>query len=617
MRQVPKKMQTIISFWRKFSLCGPLGYFLLMLGLLVVVYFPALDGGFVFDDEVFLRDNPMLRDPHALWHIWCDLGISDYWPIFYTAALAELRMFGDFMVGYHLVNLALHALNATLVALIARRLRLFAPFFLGALFALHPVAVESVAWIMQIKTLLATSFFLSSLIFFLDFDRHGAGKRYAAAWLFFLASLLTKTHMVLHPFLALVLIAWQKGWRLTRGNLWAALGLLPPAVLLGLLAVRQQALHDSFADTPPLGPPLLRLLHGAGAFWFYVEKALFPHNLMVVYPYWRWDAADVRSYLPLCGLLALVLLALLLRGGMLAALLCVGMALAPVLGIVSIAFMRYSLVADHWQYVALSGILAASVMPCGRFLWVRARSLAILAATLLLCAAATLSYQHAGIFQDNEALWLDTIAKNSEAWLAHYNLGSLMLREGRLDEGIVHLAAAVRLKPDYAHALTNLGTALRRKGDAAGALARYQEALHYDPAIAQAYAGIGGILLHEGQSVEAFRYLDRAVALDPQGTAGRYDLASQMLAQGNYRDARDAFTAILARDPVNAAADTGLGAALVMLGDEAGAERAWREALRLNPRMGEARENLTLLLSHQGRAEEAARLSLDPSAHGG
>ena len=285
-------------------------FFLSTLALLVIIYLPALHGAFVFDDEVFIRDNPMLQSPRALWHIWCDLGISDYWPIFYTTVLAELRLFGDVMVGYHLVNLVLHALNATLVVLIARRLSIFAPYLIGALFALHPVCVESVAWIMQVKTLLATSFFFLSLLFYLDFDRYGGKRRYGLAWWFFVASLLTKTHMVLHPLLALVLVAWRKGWGITRRDLIPALGLIPPALLLGVIAVRQQRLFDTYRDTPPLGSVLERLLHGAGAFWFYVGKVLCPRDLMLVYPYEKWDIGDPSAFLPLLGFLALGLLAL-------------------------------------------------------------------------------------------------------------------------------------------------------------------------------------------------------------------------------------------------------------------------------------------------------------------
>ena len=600
------------SWSRRPNRAGEVLYFLALFALLLVVYYPALRGGFVFDDLVYIRDNPMLQAPGALRLIWTDLGISDYWPIFYSLVLGELKMFGDGMVAYHLVNIVLHALNATLLALLLRRLKVFAPFLIGVLFALHPVCVESVAWIMQVKTLLGTAFGLAAAICYLDFDQQGGKWRYAGVWLLFTASLLTKTHLVLLPFMVLILALWRRSFpAVRRRDLVAVAGLLPSALVLGAIAVRQQLLHDSYRDMPELGSWLERLLNGAGAFWFYWGKAYFPRDLMLIYPSWHWHAEDIMGWVALFALFAAFVCALWRGGGLLAGLSTVFLALLPVLGITVISFMRYSPVADHWQYPALGGILALIVAPSARWLWEKrgkfVRIFALFTLLVLLGIEALEAARHARIFQDDASLWLATLEKNPKAWVAHYNLGSSYLRNARTIEGISHLRAAVALKPDYAHALTNLGTALSREGDDTGALQAFTSALRYDNTIVQAHAGLGAVLLHMGRMDEAAGPLERAIQLDPESISGRYSLATLLLMRHEHAAARDMFASIIVRQRGHVAAHIGLGAALVMMGDERGAEDAWREALRLDPFARDAHQDLASLLKQQGREAEAAR----------
>ena len=533
-----------------------------LLGLLLVVstvlaYRPAWHGEFLWDDDVHVTNNRMLSDPGGWKQIWSSPDSPQYYPLVFTSFRLERGLWGLNPTGYHWVNLLLHAASAVLVWRVLRRLNVPGAWLAAAVFALHPVNVESVAWISQRKNTLAMFFYMLSLLLYLRFDpaprpsnlepRPSGSPQPSTLnpqllwyWLSlaaFVLALLSKTAVSPFPLVLLGLAWWQRG-RVTGRDVWRSAPFFIAALILGLVTVwferHQIALQvvreDSFWPR----------LAGAGwAVWFYLYKAVVPLNLLFVYQHWQVDPSQALSYVP--G--ALVVGALLLlwryrrRWGR-AWLFCAGyyvVMLLPVLGFVNIGFMGYSLVADHWQYFAiLAPIALASALFSSTF---RARSprfdgsasgfsdalspAGLLLAFALLLALGGLTWRQSALYANAETLWQGTLAADPGCWAAHNNFGSSLLEKGAVEEAIAHFQAALRMRPDYAEAHYNLGLAVFQKGRADEAIAHFQAALQIKPNFAAAHNNLGTALLQKGRVDEAIAQYQMALQLksDYRGSA--------------------------------------------------------------------------------------------------
>lgn len=578
-----------------------LGLAALLLGLLFFVFLPALNGGAILEDGAHVT-RPELQNWQGLGRIWFQPGTTEeYAPLVHSAFWVEYQLWGNSVLWYHVTNLLLHACSAFLLVMLLRRLGLAAAAWPAAfLFALHPVNVESVAWITEQQNALSTVFYLASALVFLRFDqRFDRGRKrsdYFIALALFLAALLSKPVTATLPF-ALMAILWWKHGRLDRER---TVRPLAPWVALGVAAevfavwAEHRALGSlsSHVTLPGVG----RFLLAGRAIAFYFAKLIWPVNLMFVYPRWTIDTKVAWQWLFPLGLIAIGMGLWMLRKRTRApftVFLFVVATLLPVVGLFDLYPFVYSFVGDHYAYLASLGI----AVPAGWVLsWAaqRAAAVPVVAVGLL----TLLAWNHSGAFGSPEALYSDTITRNPESWMAHTNLGVLLSRiPGRSADAMSHMQTAVRLNPNSAEAHINLGVFTSDiRGRMQDAIAEYRIALRLDPNSAMAHNMLGNALAEvPGGVPEAIEEYRAALRIDPRYAEAHNDLGSTLSQTGHPDEAVTELRAAVILNPSLAEAQANLGVALTKRGD-AEAEEAVQHlqiALQLRPDMGTVRQLLS------------------------
>jgi tetratricopeptide (TPR) repeat protein len=572
----------------------------LLVAMTLVAYRPAFDAGFIWDDDDYVTQNPVLPAPDGLRRIWLDYGATpQYYPMVHSSYWLEYRLWGLAPAGYHVVNVLLHALGALLLWRVLLVLGLSGAWFAAAIFALHPVHVESVAWITERKNVLSGVFYLASLLAYLrsagfarePVDEATANRFYAVSLACFAAALLAKTVTGSLPAVILLLVWWRRG-RIGWPDVQPLLPYFLLAAGFGLLTARLETQHVgaigwewdlSFAD---------RILVAGRALCFYAAKLVWPTQLAFNYPRFDVDAGNFASWGYPAAAAAVVLGCWALRGrigrGPLVAVLIFAGTLFPALGFFDVYPMRYSFVADHFQYLASIGLIApfAALAASGASrLFGQQRVPAAVCAGLVLLLLGGSSWRQAHVYHDVETLWRDTLAKNPDSWLALDHLGTIALDRGRLDEAVELFRASIRVEPRQHEAHNNLGNALRQRGEFDDAAAAVEAALAVEPDYALAHNSLALI---------------------------RHD-------QGAYRAAIASFERALALDPGLAAAETNLGITLAAAGDLDGAIRHHRAAVALAPTLTAARTNLAAVLIERGEydaaiAELARVVELEPDS---
>ena len=562
----------------------------------LVAYLPALLGQFVWDDDRYVTNNLLLRSLKGLWQIWFVPGATvQYYPLTFTSFWVDYHLWQLNPLGYHLTNVLLQALNAILLWTVLRRLDVPGAWLAAAVFAVHPVNVESVAWVTERKNLLAGFFYLSSALACLRFwlpnlataggratrvsetSAIGLGdwKFYWLALCLYLCALLAKTATIALPGAVLVVVWWKRGkmgWR----ELFPLAPFLAVGMAMGLFTVW---VEKHFVK--PVGREwafsfLERCLIAGRAVWFYLGKLVWPHPLMFVYPRWEIHAAQPLAYLPVLALMVVLFILWLNRKGwarpMLVALAYFLALLFPALGFFNLYFLRYSFVADHYQYFAAIGPLtlaAAGIsMTLGRF---EKRSLFLkpLFYGTLLLALGLLTWQQCGIYTNLETLWRKTLAKNPDCWLAHNNLGMLLSNQGRNEEAMDHYHKAIQINPNDSEALNNLGAALAATGRFDEAIENYYRAIQINPGFLKALNNLGLALVAQGRFDEAIENFHKAIQINPNHPETFLNL----------------------------------GTALTLSGRTKEAAAQYREALKLNPELAVAMNNLAWILATGAEGE--------------
>jgi tetratricopeptide (TPR) repeat protein len=597
-----------------------IGGIAIIVGLVLFIYWPALRGGFVWDDEPLTTGSDLLKSPSALFRIWFTWDPIDYWPVTYSAFWLETRLFGTNTIGYHVVNIVLHCCNAILVWAVLRRLAIPGAFFAGLLFAVHPVNVESVAWIAQLKNTLSMFFFLLAALCYLKIEMPGLpadrlyvvgqGRWYWLSLAFFTAAMLSKGSVVVLPALLLLVIWWRR--EITR---WDICRLAPFFVIGAALTLVNVWFQKHGADVTVRNVSALeRLLGAAGAIWFYLWKAVLPINLNFVYSQWTIRASDIRWWLPLAAAIVVSVVlwlrrkspvgrALLLAWGFF----CV--ALVPVMGFVDVIFMQYSLVADHYQYIAIIAIVALAAA-AGMSIWnsrqSRGAKQALAAMAVLIVGIFTgLSFVQAHDYRDATTLYQNILARNPECWMAYNNLAVEMDSRNKVAEAIGYYQKGLELNPNDTEAENNLGSALVRTGQVQEALPHLKKSIELTPRSAAAHFNLGSALARLRQKNEAVHEYEIARDLAPNDSAAHNNLAHGFCSIGMMEEGIAEFRKALALDPQLADAENDLGSALVQVGKSQEAIQHFERALAINPHFGSAQSNWGVALLNLGQLDQA------------
>jgi tetratricopeptide (TPR) repeat protein len=464
-----------------------------------IAYLPVWQAGFIWDDDNFLLNNPLIREADGLYRLWFTTTAPDYFPLTSTTLWLEWRLWGEKPLGYHLVNVLLHAFSAMMAWRILARLNVPMAWLAAAVFAVHPVNVESVAWITERKNTLAMFFYMAALLAYVKFD---ASRRRSVYWIsvgLFVLALLSKTAVVMLPFVILGIAWWRRG-RIRRGDIWRSVPFFAAALVLGLVTVWFQY-NRSIGEEVVRTDSLLPRVAGAGwATWFYLFKAMLPVNLAFVYPRWQINSANVIAFIPsLLVLLVLIgcwLARRQLGRGLFAAFCYFVLLLLPVLGFLNIYFMRYSLVADHWQYFAILGPIVFTVAGIGTLL---SRRLSLrggqnVFGIVLLVILGMLTWRQAGTYKDVETLWRRTLAVNPTSAMAHNALGDEMLRQGRIEEAWDCFEKSLALQPNDPLVYNNLATASVRQGRFKDAIGILEKALSVEVPSGEAHNNLAWFL---------------------------------------------------------------------------------------------------------------------------
>ena len=463
--------------------------------LIVIVTFiafaPALSAGFIWDDNDMLTENHLIQAKDGIARIWKGEFV-DYFPLTMTSLWIEWRLWGMHATGYHVTNVVLHALSALLLWQILKRIAVPGAFWAALLFAVHPVNVESVAWITERKNTLC--FFLAALatlFFHTSIQKRSLGsvewKRwYVFALISFTLSLMAKTATVMLPFVFLGIALWENRTKIKSAPaiVKQAVPVAPFFAIAGALSFvtiwfqYNRAIEHVVVNSSSLPE---RFIIAGRAIWFYLVKALLPINLTFVYPRWSVESGQLLQFLPLlCVVLLLVALFLARKRVGYGPLIGFGyfvVTLFPVLGFFNIYFQRYSFVADHWQYVSIIGILA--VVSAGLHLLLRDK--APIALGCVCAVFAVLSFQQSKIYKNQETLWVDTLKKNPKCAMAEANWGLHLYNERRPDEAIRHYEAALQLNPADDGTIYNWGVILLERGQASEAAAKFEQTLKLNP----------------------------------------------------------------------------------------------------------------------------------------
>ncbi|HVW22585.1 MAG TPA: tetratricopeptide repeat protein [Opitutaceae bacterium] len=579
-----------------------------LLAACLAIYGQTGRAGWIWDDGLYITGNPALRTAGGLGRIWIDPPGINYFPLTETAQWLQWHLWQARPAGYHLTNLALQALSALLFWRLLRRLGVgaFGAWAGALLFAVHPLGVESVAWASELKNTLSLPLLLGAMLAWIGADERGRRGAYALSLALFVLALLAKSTVAMLPVVLLGHAAWKRG-RLGAADFRRAAPFFAASALLGLVAVhfeRTRAIGAAAA-----GPGLAARLGEAGqAAVFYLGKCLFPVGLMPVYP--RWTPGPLWADAAAWAVLAVVTLFLLKRrrgwgrGALLGWLFFLAN-LAPVLGLVPMAYQRISWVADHFCYLSLLAV--AGLAGAGLdLLWRRLPAAAgfLLAGIALVLAGESRAY--AAVFRDGPALWSEAVRRNPRAWLAHNNLGKIELEQGRAGAAAAEFQAALRIESGSAEAHANLGNAWLGLGRPEDATGEYAAALRLDPSLAGAQYDWANALLAMGRPAQAQPRYEAALRLRPDYPSAENNLGLALARQRRWAEALQHYRRALRLDPGLPEAWLNLGNALFSVDRPGEAEPAFRQALRLNPRYAAAHHGLGLTLAALGREAEAA-----------
>ncbi|MGA2242992.1 MAG: tetratricopeptide repeat protein [Verrucomicrobiota bacterium] len=574
---------------------------------------------------------------------------SNWHPLTWLSLMLDVQLFGTGPAGLHLMNVLLHAANAVLLFLLLRRMMglrsnnsigapattagtLWSSAFVAAIFAIHPLHVESVAWVAERKDVLSGLFFLLTLLMYARYaqkrskvesqesrtqavpalDSRPWTLDYGLALLFFALGLMSKPMLVTVP-LVLLLLDWWPLERFTiydlrftiRRLIWEKIPFfgLSAASCVATVLAQQEAIRSTIA-----WPLTTRLANALISYVTYIAQTVWPDNLAVFYPY-RFDV-PVWQIAGAGGLLLSVTVLMLAAARRFPYLLVgwlwyLGM-LVPVIGLVQVGDQSH---ADRYTYLPQIGLSLVIVWAVkywtASWRW-RHQVLGVAAGSVIVALLAG-SWRQTSYWRNSESLWAHTLACTSDNSFAHMNMGVTLTAQDRLDEAIEHFQKALKVRPDYAECHNNLGVALRRKGQVDEAIMHFQKALEIHPDHAEIHNGLGFTLVQKGQVDEAIAHYQEAIQLEPDYAEAHYNLANMLAKKGQFAEAIVQYQKAIQLNPDYAEAHYNLGAGFGLRGRLDEAVEQYRKAIQIKPDYADAHGNLANVLATQGKLDEAVK----------
>jgi tetratricopeptide (TPR) repeat protein len=571
-----------------------LSIFTIIVAAAFCVYSPVFRGDWLWDDDWYITTNPLLRDAGGLWKFWFEPGAwVEYYPVEETLLWIEWHLFGNVTLGYHLVTISLHAVNALLVWQLLEKLGLRLAWLGGLIFAVHPAAVDSVAWIAETKNTVSALPCLLAMCAWIDYEDHRRPRDYFRALLLFTVAMLCKIAVAPLP-VVLLLYAWWKRRRVGWRDVTAAAPFLAIAVVLSAVSIACGEYYAHHSGRPLASVPQLdvtsKFALAGQSIGVYFAHVVWPVDLLPNYPQWNIAAGSPIAWLPwlvLAGVLAVLWLR---RAGWGAhALFGLGfflLFLAPFLGFVIASYMSFTWVMDHYLYIAMIGPIGLLVAALGSILdrapdsW---RIAVIGAAVLLVTLLAFDAYGYAGAFADEASLWGYTVEHNPGDWLAQDNYAKAFLVDHQYEQAAEHFRIAELLRPGRAQSHLNMGRTLVNLHRIPEAFKEYETALALNPADPEIHNQKGVLLLDMHRFPEALAEFQEAVRLRPHYAIGLENLGTAYAMSGRLDEAIACFRESIAANPEDAPTHVNLGLALQKQGHNAEAEEQFRQTLQIDP----------------------------------
>ena len=537
------------------------------------IYTPALNGEFLWDDTFLLSGWAVKSNSWGgLASIWFEPEGVDYFPITYTVLWLEWTAFGTNTFGYHLVNVLLHLSSCFLLWILLNRLKLHGAWLSALIYGIHPVCVESVAWISEIKNTLSLPFFLLTCLFWIKYDELRYKVRFNGYYYlslgFFTVAMLAKPSVVATPFLALLYEWWKRG-TVSRYGFYRVVPLFLIALVLGLITLSFQWERAIGDYTLPIGGVASRFAVAGMAIIFYCTKVFWPFNLMPMYPQWSVEPPQIWHLVPWVIISTVCFLLWLNRRGWgRDVIFAVGfflLMLLPVLGFLNFSFMMISWVSDHFLYVPMIGLIAVAVSAWTNFFQSKQRSVQLISNAFMFCVISTnilLSHSYAKCWTSARSLWTYTLSKNDNAWQAHSVIGNMELGEGKIISGLKHLEKASTLKPNDLKVQINFAKVLLENGEPQRA------ATILEKVAGSSYSKVMETLIEAwveiGKNSKAIKASEKILAGNPANSLVRLHRGRAFLNLGDTESAKKEFGIILEIDDENQEAQDGLAKALLL-----------------------------------------------------
>jgi len=580
-----------------------------------------------FDDPDYVSENPYVEKGLSPESIKWALGFPErqYWaPVAFISHMIDVQLFGMNAGLHHLMNLFYHILNSLLLYLVLRLMTgaHWRSAFVACLFALHPVNVDSVAWMAERKNVISTTFWILSMIAYYSYAKNPDLKKYTVVLITVTLGLMAKQMLITLPFVFLLLDFWPLGrfrlaWKekLKGAKGWAGsleisgepisrlvMQKLPLfALCVGAAIVSSRSVkHGSVIITRDLVPMGLRVENAITSYVFYIWKMIFPHNLTFYYPY----PESIPAWQVVCAMTVLLLAtALVFRFLFRAPYLVVGWlwflgTLVPVSGIIQGGL--WPAIAERWAYVPYIGLFimiswgASDLM--GR--WKLKPEVHMLSATAVLVVLAFLTWRQAGVWKDDITLYSNGIRIDPQNYIGHVNLGEAYVKRGEPQKGIPHFLEAIKLHDNDLLAWNNLAGVYKKNKQMDKAIYCYSQLLKYDPESAPSHFALGEIYAEQAHLDKAIKEFTEAVRLNPKDAAAYYNLGITAAKKGEKAEGIRYLTSALKIKPSDVDSHLALGVILMNEGKATEAAGHFREVLKLKPGNKEARSYLNLAMNH-------------------